>query len=138
MCKGDDSINSFELKNARLVFFKTSLLKDNIYIGRVLVKSTEGVFPLVCFNSFTSLLSSIKEDDDISVEGTLKDYCYSDYNGVSHYVKLILVKTLWINGVKWSVPANEENKYDSFWNKIKNIYQVLDVLEFEKLSEGAV
>ena len=120
--------------------FKMSLSKDGIFIGRVLIQSEDGIFPLICFNSFVSKISSASEDDVISVEGTFKDYSYSDYNGVLHFVKLMLITSITINGIKQSATAEEKKQHEEYWKRIKNIYQVIDIVEFERLSkmEGAV
>lgn len=102
-------MNITQINNARLKFFKMSLSKDGIFIGRVLIQSEDGIFPLICFNSFVSKISSVSEDDVISVEGTFKDYSYSDYNGVLHFVKLMLITSITINGIKQSATAEEKN-----------------------------
>lgn len=138
--KGDELLNITQINNARLKFFKMSLSKDNVFIGRALINSEAGIFPLLCFNSFASKLSSAEENDVINVEGTLKDYSYNDYNGVSHFVKLMLVTSMTINGIRQSITAEEKEKNESYWKKIKPAYQVIDVIEFERLSkmEGAV
>lgn len=134
-------MNITQINNARLKFFKMSLSKDNVFIGRVLIQSEDGgIFPLLCFNSFASKISSASEDDVISVEGTFKDYSYSDYNGVLHFVKLMLITSVTINEIKQSATADEKIRYEEYWKKIKNTYQVIDIVEFERLSkmEGAV
>lgn len=133
-------MNITQINNARLKFFKMSLSKDGIFIGRVLIQSEDGIFPLICFNSFVSKISSASEDDVISVEGTFKDYSYSDYNGVLHFVKLMLITSITINEIKQSATSEEKKRYEEYWKKIKNIYQVIDIVEFERLSkvEGAV
>lgn len=133
-------MNITQINNARLKFFKMSLSKDGIFIGRVLIQSEDGIFPLICFNSFVSKISSASEDDVISVEGTFKDYSYSDYNGVLHFVKLMLITSITINGIKQSATAEEKKQHEEYWKRINNIYQVIDIVEFERLSkmEGTV
>lgn len=133
-------MNITQINNARLKFFKMSLSKDGIFIGRALIKSEDCIFPLLCFNSFASKISSVSEDDVISVEGTFKDYSYSDYNGVLHFIKLMLITSITINEIKQSATSEEKKRYEEYWKKIKNIYQVIDIVEFEKLSkvEGSV
>lgn len=133
-------MNITQINNARLKFFKMSLSKDGIFIGRALIKSEDCIFPLLCFNSFASKISSVSEDDVISVEGTFKDYSYSDYNGVLHFIKLMLITSITINEIKQSATSEEKKRYEEYWKKIKNIYQVIDIVEFERLSkvEGSV
>lgn len=113
-----------------------SISKDNVFIGRVLAKNSDGVFPLVCINRFTEKMSHVKKGDVIDVEGSLKDYTYDDYNGVTHFVKLILVTSLTINRERNDVSENEKKEYEKKWENIKNTYQVLDVVEFEKFSKA--
>ena len=133
-------MNIINIKNASVEFFKMSLSKDNVFIGRALVKNSDGIFPLVCFNSFTLKFSQIKQSDVIDVEGCFKDYLYKDYNGVTHFVKLVIVTALSVNGICDEVSLEEKNEYEEIWKKIKKTYQVLDVVEFERFSnmEGAL
>lgn len=133
-------MNTTKIQNASMSFYKMSVSKDNVFIGRVLVKNTDGIFPLVCFNRFTEKLSHVKKSDVIDVEGSLKDYTYEDYNGVTHFVKLILVTALSINGMRDDANQEEKEEYEKIWDKIKKVYQVLDVVEFERFSktEGAL
>lgn len=127
-------MNITKIKNTIIKCNKLSLSSSGVFIGRVIVKNCDGIFPLVTFNRFTSIISKCKSSDVIDVEGVLKDYCYSDYNGVSHYVKLIVVTSLTVNGVCTSVENNEKEEFEHIWENIKGHYQVIDVLEFERIS----
>lgn len=127
-------MNIVKIQNASVEFFKMSLSKDNIFIGRALVKNSDGNFPLVCFNSFTLKFSHIKPGDVIDVEGCFKDYSYKDYNGVTHFVKLVIVTGLSINGTYDVASMEEKNEFEEIWKKIKKTYRVLDIIEFERFS----
>ena len=52
----------------------------------------------------------------------------------------MLITSITINGIKQSATAEEKKQHEEYWKRIKNIYQVIDIVEFERLSkmEGAV
>ena len=130
-------MNSVKIQNARLDYFKMSLCKENVFIGRALVKNVDGTFPLVCFDSVASKFASINPGEVLDVEGFSKDYSYTDYNDVQHFVKLVIVTAFSVNGVYKAAPM-ERKEYEEIWEKIKKAYMVLDIIEFERISSMEV
>lgn len=128
-------MNETKIKGAIIKLTKISLTHDNVLIGRVIIKNDDGIFPLVCFNSFIEKINKCKESDIIEAEGSLKDYHYEDYNGVLHFVKIILVTALSINGIKEELNLEEKITSEEIWERVKKDYQVLDVVEYERLSQ---
>lgn len=127
-------MNIIKIENTTIKCHKLSLSSSGVFIGRVIVKNCDGIFPLVTFNRFSSITSKCKSSDVIDVEGILKDYCYVDYNGVSHFIKLIVVTSLTVNGQRTDAEQDEIEEFEHIWKQIKGNYQVIDVLEFERIS----
>ena len=113
---------------------KMSFLANNIIICRMIIVNDEDTFPVVCFNSFAiSVTELCKEDSSIKIQGSLKDYSYLDDNNTVHYIKVLLANKV-IIGAKTIIENNLE-EIDRLWYSVKNIYKVLDILDFEKMVE---
>ena len=130
-----NSITNIQIDNASLKSFSLSL-SHNVIIGRALVKNDDGIFPLLFFNRFATILSEEKNElCRITIEGFLKDYSYADYNGESHFVKLNVVTALTMDGKKYETTETEKKSLEDIWKTAKkNNYQLLDVVDFEKFS----
>ena len=131
-----NNITRITIEDARLESFSMSLSRD-ILVGRALLKNDDGVFPLLLLNNFATVFSNIKEKvAKITAEGFLKDYSYTDYNGVPHFIKMVIVTSLQIDQKKYETNEKEQGILKSLWDTLKNEnYLLLDVMEFERFSQ---
>lgn len=111
---------------------KISFLASNTIICRMIIVNEEDTFPIICFNSFAIKVTELcKKNAQIKIEGNLKDYSYLDNNNTIHYIKVLLSNKVVID--KNEIIEKNEEKNDQLWYSIKNHYQVLDILDFERI-----